>query len=70
MLADVPYGQGSVLRHVVGGSHGGGFEWTAADGRVGITAIELDGDGLIARITSVYDGRQLPLERRLRCSAR
>ncbi len=64
VLADVPYGQGSVLRHVVGGRHGGGFEWTAADGLVGITAIELDADGLITRITSVYDGRQVPVERR------
>ncbi len=64
VLADVPYGQGSVLRHVVGGRHGGGFEWTAAEGLVGITAIELDADGLIIRITSVYDGRQVPVERR------
>jgi hypothetical protein len=65
VLADVPYGQGSVLRHVVGGRHGGGFEWTGPDGLVGITAIELDGDGAITRITSVYDGRQLPVERRV-----
>jgi hypothetical protein len=64
VLVDAPYGQGSVLRHVVGGRRGGGFEWTAADGVVGITAIELDDDGLITRITSVYDGRLLPVERR------
>lgn len=59
-----PYGRGSVLRHVVGGDAGGGFEWTAADGLVGITAIELADDGLITRITSVYDGRRLAAERR------
>lgn len=64
VLADAPYGRGATMRHVVGGSTGGGFEWTAADGLVGITAIELDDDGLVTRITSVYDGRQLPAERR------
>ena len=58
----MPYGRASRLRHVVGGSHGGGFEWTAgpdAGDLVGITALELDADGLITRITSVYDSRQL-----------
>ena len=64
VLANVPYGRGSILRHVVGGRRGGGFEWTAADGLVGLTAIELDADGLISRVTSVYDGRQVPVERR------
>jgi hypothetical protein len=64
VLDDAPYGRASVLRHVVGGGQGGGFEWTADDGLVGITAIELDSDGLITRVTSVYDGRQLPVERR------
>lgn len=64
VLADIPYGTGSTLRHVVGGHRGGGFEWTAVDGLVGVTAIELDADGLITRVTSVYDGRQVPIERR------
>jgi hypothetical protein len=59
VLDQVPYGRSSALRHVVGGAGGGGFEWTAADGLVGITAQELDVDGLITRITSVYDSRQL-----------
>ena len=40
------------------------FEWTGADGLVGITAVELGADGLITRVTSVYDGRQLPVDRR------
>ncbi|MGH9188011.1 MAG: nuclear transport factor 2 family protein, partial [Acidimicrobiales bacterium] len=43
--AEVPYGQGGRLRHAVGGRHGGGFEWTSADGLVGISAIELDAHG-------------------------
>jgi len=60
VLADVPYGQSSRLRHVVGG--GGAFEWTSGpDGGelVGITAVEIDADGLLTRITSIYDSRQL-----------
>jgi ketosteroid isomerase-like protein len=62
VLGQVPYGQGSSLRHVVGGAGGGGFEWTAgpdAGQLVGITALELDADGLITAITSVYDSRQI-----------
>ena len=71
VLDRVPYGRSSTLRHVVGGSAGGGFEWTAAPGGlVGITAIELDTDGLITRITSVYDSRQLtPPARPRSCAA-
>jgi hypothetical protein len=67
VLADVPYGQSSLLRHVVGGTAGGGFEWTAGPdhGRlVGITALELDADQLITKVTSVYDSRQLSPARR------
>jgi hypothetical protein len=59
VLDQVPYGRSSELRHVVGGARGGGFEWTAADALVGITALERDHEGLITRITSVYDSRQL-----------
>ena len=59
VLDQVPYGRSSELRHVVGGASGGGFEWTAAGGLVGITALERDADGLVARVTSVYDSRQL-----------
>ena len=62
VLAEVPYGRSSRLRHVVGGSRGGGFEWTAgpdAGELVGITAVEIDAHGFVTRITSVYDSRQL-----------
>lgn len=48
ILDDVPYGRSSQLRHVVGGSDGGGFEWTAgasAGSLFGITALELDSEG-------------------------
>jgi hypothetical protein len=67
VLDNVPYGRLSRLRHIVGGSNGGGFEWTAgpsADALVGITALELDAEGLITRITSVYDSRQLKPDRK------
>jgi hypothetical protein len=62
ILGDAPYGRSSQLRHIVGGRSGGGFEWTAgpnADTLPGITALELDTDRLITKITSVYDSRQL-----------
>jgi hypothetical protein len=62
VLADVPYGRSSRLRHVVGGSSGGGFEWTAGPDvgeLVGITAVEIDAHGLVTKITSVYDSRRL-----------
>jgi hypothetical protein len=62
VLGQVPYGHSSHLRHVVGGRGGGGFEWTAGPhaGRLaGITALELDSDGLITAITSVYDSRRI-----------
>jgi hypothetical protein len=62
VLVEAPYGRSSRLRHVIGGRDGGGFEWTAAPraGRLnGITALELDSDGLITAVTSVYDSRQI-----------
>ena len=65
VLGQVPYGRASTLRHVVGGSGGGGFEWTSGPATkqiVGITALELDADGLITSITSVYDSAQIDRE--------
>lgn len=64
VLERVPYGRSSSLRHVVGGEGGGGFEWTAGDGIVGITEVERDADGLITGITSVYDSRRLEPDRK------
>ncbi len=62
VLGQVPYGHASTLRHVVGGRSGGGFEWTTgpdAEHLTGITALELDADGLITAITSVYDSARI-----------
>jgi hypothetical protein len=63
VVSRVPYGQASTLRHVVGGRDGGGFEWTAGpgpDGLSGITALDIDNEGIISGITVTYDSRQLP----------
>jgi len=58
-LPIVPYGPGASVAHVVGGRMGGGYEWHAAPSaspmRRGNTAIELDGDGKVSRLTVVYD---------------
>jgi hypothetical protein len=65
VLPRAPFGIGATLRHVVGGDRGGGFEWIAAAASKqlpGVTALELDGQGKITRLTSVYDGRQLSRE--------
>jgi hypothetical protein len=60
VLSKAPFGTGSRLRHVVGSVPGGGFEWygspyTGVPG--GITALALDQEGEVQRLTSVYDGR-------------
>ena len=63
ILSAAPFGQGSTLRHVVGGDLGGGFEWAAAASspvRVGITSLTLDPKGRISRVAMMYDGRSIP----------
>jgi hypothetical protein len=60
-LAQLPYGPGTTLRHVLGSVHGGGYEWQI-DGqptRNGITALELDSSGLITRLSTVWDGSRI-----------
>ncbi|MDT3444538.1 hypothetical protein [Pseudofrankia sp. BMG5.37] len=55
----LPYtGRGTVVRHVVGGAVGGGYEWTSADNPVprGVVALELDLWGKITRLTAMWDG--------------
>ena len=64
-LDKLPAGQGSSLVHVVGGDMGGGFEWRSPPSyrttvRHGVTAIELDSEGRISRLTTVWDGAMLP----------
>ncbi|MFM0739570.1 nuclear transport factor 2 family protein [Paraburkholderia xenovorans] len=63
ILPVAPFGQGSTLRHIVGGDQGGGFEWGAVASspvRVGITSLTLDSSGHISRVATVYDGRAIP----------
>lgn len=60
-LAEVPYGVGSTISHVVGGDMGGGYEWKSSPAysatvKHGVTALEVDQDGKISRLTTVWDG--------------
>jgi hypothetical protein len=55
----LPYvGAGTSVRHVLGSTIGGGYEWIAAGSPVprGITALELDPWGKIERFTAVWNG--------------
>lgn len=66
-LAQAPFGIDSRLRHIVGGSRGGGFEWHCApqfQAVNGVTALMLDSDAQILRATTVYDSRQLEGQQR------
>ena len=57
-LGKVPYSSGAGVAHVVGADMGGGYEWRAGPGfpqRRGNTAVELDKQGQISRLTVVYD---------------
>jgi len=61
-LSQLPYGVGASLAHVVGSDRGGGYEWRAAPSAAplvrGNTALELDRDGKITRLTTIYDSYQ------------
>ncbi len=63
-LAQLPYGAGASVAHVVGSDEGGGYEWLAAPSAAplvrGNTALELDGEGRITRLTTIYDSYQFP----------
>jgi hypothetical protein len=66
----LPYGSGATVRHVVGSDAGGGYEWTAGvdtghPGLPGVTALELDGNGKIFRITSAWDASAISRKARL-----
>jgi hypothetical protein len=64
-LGKLPYGGSASVAHVVGGDLGGGYEWHAASGfpqKRGNTAIELDKQGRISRLTVVYDSGLFPDE--------
>jgi len=62
VLSKAPFGIDAKLRHILGNDLGGGFEWigsSATKVKFGITALELDAQGKISRLTSVYDSRDL-----------
>jgi len=64
-LSKLPAGAGSSLLHVVGGEMGSGYEWQAvpayrASVQRGSSAITLDQDGKITRLTTVWDGAMIP----------
>jgi hypothetical protein len=64
-LAKLSAGTGLALLHVVGSNMGGGYEWQAApayraSARHGISAITLDQDGKITRLTTAWDGAMIP----------
>ncbi|MCZ8516682.1 hypothetical protein O9H85_30730 [Paenibacillus filicis] len=60
-LKDLPYGSGASVRHVLGSDLGGGYEWRSDSRPVprGNIALELDADGKITRLTSIWDGSLL-----------
>jgi hypothetical protein len=57
VLATVPYGKGSKLRHIVGSDQGGGYEWTndTASVKRGVIGVELNSAGQISRIDATWD---------------
>jgi len=54
----LPYGSGTSIRHVVGGTQGGGYEWKKPGAPVdhGVIALELDRQARISRLTTIWDG--------------
>lgn len=62
-LLALPYGKGAQLAHVVGSNQGGAYEWRPDQSfpiHRGITALALNKQGLITRLTTVYDSSVLP----------
>lgn len=54
-------GSGFEIRHVLGSDAGGGYEWTNPDhpAKRGMTALELDSNGLISSMIAVWDSAQV-----------
>jgi hypothetical protein len=61
VLANVPYGKGAKLVHVVGSDQGGGYEWVNDGSSVkrGITAIDLNSAGQIERLETTWDNAMM-----------
>ncbi|WP_103890883.1 nuclear transport factor 2-like protein [Actinacidiphila yanglinensis] len=57
-VSNLPYGQRARVRHVVGGSAGGAYEWTNSSSPIprGASALQLNADGKITRLSSIWDG--------------
>jgi ketosteroid isomerase-like protein len=57
-VSDLPNGKRARVRHTVGGDTGGAYEWTNAHSAVprGVTGLQLDAQGQILRLTSIWDG--------------
>lgn len=59
-IASLPYGSGSKLRHTVGSKQGGGYEWTGfGPVKNGVTALELDLQDRISRVTAMWDASRI-----------
>lgn len=59
-IASLPYGSGGKLRHAVGSEQGGGYEWTGSGPvKNGVTALELDPQGRISRVTAMWDASRI-----------
>lgn len=58
-IAQLPYGSGFevTIRNILGCAQGGGYEWetNGLPVRNGITALELNGDGFITRLSAIWD---------------
>ena len=66
--AQLPYGSGTRVRHIVGGDLGGGYEWISSSSKAthGLTALELNAAGHITRASIIYDGRPIPISERVK----
>jgi len=57
-LNSLPWGFNATIRHVFGSGRGGVYEWIdgeAAAARDGITALDLNRQGVITRFTTVWE---------------
>ena len=63
-VSGLPYGDGAVVRHIVGGDPGGAYEWTNSGGPVprGVSALKLNAEGRIVRLSSIWDGSLVDAE--------
>ena len=59
-LSHLPYGPRTSVRHIVGSTFGGGYEWIShGTPSHGVTGLELNSQGLISRLTAIWDGSLL-----------